>query len=166
MSTLKQKSEAILAEKELKIIPENIKDGVTIFDVTGSYVDDGPIYVEDINTGVVMNKAMVGQKYSGEGAYTGIDFYLICFMSRFGNSNNYTGGLFSFGVYNSTDTKILNSLCDFVIYDKDDNILTTYGGVLSVNANSYGTGSTTFSGDISAPDIKAGVRFAIIPRNN
>lgn len=36
MSTLKQKSEAILAEKELKITPENIKSGVTVFDVSGN----------------------------------------------------------------------------------------------------------------------------------
>lgn len=41
MSTLKEKSEAILAEKNNKIIPENIKNGVTIFDVEGTYTGGG-----------------------------------------------------------------------------------------------------------------------------
>lgn len=36
MSTLKSKAEAILAEKESKITSENIKNGVTIFNVSGS----------------------------------------------------------------------------------------------------------------------------------
>ena len=37
MSTLKEKAQQVLDEKENKIIPENIKNGVEIFDVTGSY---------------------------------------------------------------------------------------------------------------------------------
>lgn len=37
MSTLKSKAEQILQEKETNIIPENIKDGVQIFDVEGIY---------------------------------------------------------------------------------------------------------------------------------
>ena len=41
MSTLKEKADEILAEKEEKIIPENIKSGVTIFDVTGTYSGGG-----------------------------------------------------------------------------------------------------------------------------
>ena len=41
MSTLKQKAQAILAEKEAKIVAENIKKDVTIFDITGSYEGSG-----------------------------------------------------------------------------------------------------------------------------
>lgn len=37
MSTLKQKAETILQEKEEKIIPENIKKDISIFNVTGTY---------------------------------------------------------------------------------------------------------------------------------
>ena len=37
MSTLKQKAQSILDEKDLKIIPNNIKDGIEIFDIIGSY---------------------------------------------------------------------------------------------------------------------------------
>ena len=36
MSTLKQKAQDILDEKEEKIIPENIKKDIQIFDVTGT----------------------------------------------------------------------------------------------------------------------------------
>jgi hypothetical protein len=41
MSTLKDKAQEILNEKDLKIIPENIKDGVQIFDVIGEYQGSG-----------------------------------------------------------------------------------------------------------------------------
>lgn len=41
MSTLKDKAQNILDEKELKILPENIKNGVKIFDVTGTYSGSG-----------------------------------------------------------------------------------------------------------------------------
>lgn len=37
MSTLKEKAEQILDEKSMNIIPENIKNGVQIFDIIGSY---------------------------------------------------------------------------------------------------------------------------------
>ena len=37
MSTLKEKAETIATEKTEKIIPENIKSGITIFDITGTY---------------------------------------------------------------------------------------------------------------------------------
>lgn len=37
VSDLRKNLNAILTEKEEKIIPENIKSGVTIFDVTGTY---------------------------------------------------------------------------------------------------------------------------------
>ena len=37
MSELKTNLEEILQEKQTKIIPENIKKDVTIFDVTGTY---------------------------------------------------------------------------------------------------------------------------------
>lgn len=43
MSTLKEKAEAILSEKENKILSENIRKDITIFDVNGS--------LEDINLG-------------------------------------------------------------------------------------------------------------------
>jgi len=41
MSTLKNKAQSILDEKELNIIPENIKNGVQIFDITGTYEGSG-----------------------------------------------------------------------------------------------------------------------------
>lgn len=49
MSTLKSKAEQILQEKETNIIPENIKDGVQIFDVTGDYIGGDSI---DLTTGI------------------------------------------------------------------------------------------------------------------
>ena len=41
MSTLVQLSNAILAEKNSKIIPGNIRSGVEIFDITGTYTGSG-----------------------------------------------------------------------------------------------------------------------------
>lgn len=49
MSTLKSKAEQILQEKETNIIPENIKDGVQIFGVTGDYIGGDSI---DLTTGI------------------------------------------------------------------------------------------------------------------
>ena len=37
MGSIKEKAQNILNEKNLKIVPENIKSGVTIFDVSGNY---------------------------------------------------------------------------------------------------------------------------------
>ncbi len=37
MATLKEKANAILLEKEENLIPENIKSGVSIFNVNGNY---------------------------------------------------------------------------------------------------------------------------------
>ena len=41
MSTLKEKAEQILAEKESKIIPENLRNSVTAFGVAGTYTGSG-----------------------------------------------------------------------------------------------------------------------------
>lgn len=49
MSTLKSKAEQILQEKETNIIPENIKNGVQIFDVEGTYGGGNSI---DLTTGI------------------------------------------------------------------------------------------------------------------
>ena len=42
MTDLQINLKQILQEKNEKIIPENIKQGVTIFGVTGTYVGDTP----------------------------------------------------------------------------------------------------------------------------
>lgn len=46
MSTIKDKAMNILNEKNNKIIPENIKSGVQVFDVTGTYKGSGVDYIE------------------------------------------------------------------------------------------------------------------------
>lgn len=38
--TILQKAQAILAEKTAKVLPENIKAGVTMFGVTGTYTGE------------------------------------------------------------------------------------------------------------------------------
>jgi surface protein len=70
---LKNKLNQILNEKTTKIIPENIKDGVTIFDVTGT-LEEG-VDTSDANAtanDIVTNKTAYvnGQKLTG--TYTGI----------------------------------------------------------------------------------------------
>ena len=99
MSTLKQKSEAILAEKESKIIPENIKDGVTIFDVTGSYVDDGPIYRETEDKHI-SNLACIGKQYFGTGELEGFTFTMHEMYTRI----NYEQPSFTMWIDNISNT--------------------------------------------------------------
>lgn len=41
MATLNENLQEILTEKQVKIIPENIKKGVQIFDVVGTYEGSG-----------------------------------------------------------------------------------------------------------------------------
>ena len=48
MSTLKEKAEEILTEKNEKILPENIKKGVQIFDITGT-LDNKPVVPSFMN---------------------------------------------------------------------------------------------------------------------
>ena len=45
MGTLLNKANEILTEKTNKIIPENIKEGVEIFDVTGTYEGDSKVII-------------------------------------------------------------------------------------------------------------------------
>ena len=57
MSTLKEKAEQVLVEKTNKIIPDNIKDGIEIFGVSGNIISglekdlpskfgQGPLYAD------------------------------------------------------------------------------------------------------------------------
>ena len=65
MSTLKQLSNAILTEKNSKIIPGNIRSGVEIFDVTGNYTGSGAL--PDLSNADVMlykiDDGIEGQQY-------------------------------------------------------------------------------------------------------
>ena len=58
MATLKEKSEEILTEKELKIIPENIKKDVQIFDVVGTL--DSVITEEELENINVLTANILG----------------------------------------------------------------------------------------------------------
>lgn len=46
MATIKDKAENILNEKNEKIIPENIKSGVQVFDIEGTYEGSEEDYIE------------------------------------------------------------------------------------------------------------------------
>ena len=73
MSTLKSKAEAILAEKESKITSENIKSGVQIFGVNGTYAGDAPIYRETEDKHI-SNLVCIGKQYFGTGELEGFTF--------------------------------------------------------------------------------------------
>ena len=162
MSTLKQKSQAILNEKTSKIIPENIKNGVTIFDVVGTYESSVPIYTEDTTNNVIINTALVGQKYDGVGAFEGLSFYMLCLSSKFGNGNDYTVSNLEYGIYNATNNNFSTTPCDVKLYDSENNLLLTLGGLFFVNAQSYMLGGTTFQGDSVC---RQAVRFEVVPSN-
>lgn len=52
-SQLKTNLEAILSEKEQKIIPDNIRVGVTAFGVRGTFTADADATAEDIRAGKI-----------------------------------------------------------------------------------------------------------------
>ena len=52
-SQLKTNLEAILSEKEQKIIPDNIRVGVTAFGVGGTFTSDADATAEDILEGKI-----------------------------------------------------------------------------------------------------------------
>lgn len=62
MATIKDKVENILDEKNNKIIPENIKKDVTIFDVTGSYESSGSNLNEYFNLTLTDNNKSILKK--------------------------------------------------------------------------------------------------------
>lgn len=116
MSTLKQKSEAILAEKELKIIPENIKDGVTIFDVTGTY---------NINKTVNDGYFLSSQNIENNSVNCPLSIVAIKCYEYFWASMYTT--VYTLLVYNDTNNYIdmapyYNTL-QFDFYDSDDNLI-------------------------------------------
>ena len=73
MSTLKDKAEAILQEKEEKILPENIKKDVVAFGVTGELVECDTSDANATNTDILYNKTAYvdGEKLVGTMANNG-----------------------------------------------------------------------------------------------
>ena len=69
---LKTKLNEILRQKEEFIVPENIKNGITIFDVTGTYsgidTSDATATAEDIVLGktAYVNGVKITGTYTGE----------------------------------------------------------------------------------------------------
>lgn len=53
MSLLKTKLQAVLAEKEAKVIPTNIRAGVTLFGVEGNLEPDKPDQMKDVTPSVI-----------------------------------------------------------------------------------------------------------------
>ena len=71
MSELKDMLINISEEKRTKIIPENIKAGVQVFDVTGSYTSDANATAEDIakdKTAYVNGEKIIGTKEESSGS--------------------------------------------------------------------------------------------------
>ena len=56
--TILQKAQAILAEKTTKVIPTNIKSGVTIFDVTGTYTGEAKT-ISQVEVNLITSKVTV-----------------------------------------------------------------------------------------------------------
>lgn len=68
MGTLKNKAQSILTEKNNKIIPNNIKKGVQIFDVTGTLdvIDTSDADAREIDIAQYKTAYVDGQKVSGQ----------------------------------------------------------------------------------------------------
>ena len=71
MTELREKINNIVEEKNTKIIPENIKAGVQVFDITGSYTSDANATAEDIakdKTAYVNGEKIIGTKEASSGS--------------------------------------------------------------------------------------------------
>lgn len=58
MATLKENMEAILAEKQTKILPKNIKNGTTIFNITGNVTGENMLYLENASSLLLLYPAL------------------------------------------------------------------------------------------------------------
>lgn len=77
MSTLLEKANEILAEKNSKILPANIKNGTEIFNVTGTYTSDANATENDIligKTAYVNGQKIIGTYEGPIPTYTEISF--------------------------------------------------------------------------------------------
>ena len=68
MATLLQKSQEILSEKEAKILPENIKTGITAYGVSGTYTADANAIASELYTG--KTAYVNGTKITGTNSWT------------------------------------------------------------------------------------------------
>ena len=116
MSTLKQKSQAILNEKTSKIIPSNIKEGVQIFDVTGTYVIN-----KTVNDGFFLSSQNIeNNSVNCPLSIVAIKCYEYLWASMYTT-------VYTLLVYNDTNNYIdmapyYNTL-QFDFYDSDDNLI-------------------------------------------
>lgn len=73
MATIKDKVENILNEKEEKIVPENIKSGVQVFDVEGTYEGSGEDYIEYVfSKSTADNRNYIDAKLYKNGKYSSV----------------------------------------------------------------------------------------------
>lgn len=144
MSTLIQKAQHILDEKNSKIIPTNIKDGVQIFDIEGTYegidTSDATATVNDIVkdttayvNGVKLEGALAERR--GQHARVGLD-------TGYNLTRNDNDGFIKFDIHKFESA---GSIPDEMAIDND----------------------TTFSGDLDYSDIVtvSGLRANIIKKN-
>ena len=144
MSTLIQKAQHILDEKNSKIIPTNIKDGVQIFDIEGTYegidTSDATATVNDIVkdttayvNGVKLEGALAERR--GQHARVGLD-------KGYNLTRNDNDGFIKFDIHKFESA---GSIPDEMAIDND----------------------TTFSGDLDYSDIVtvSGLRANIIKKN-
>ena len=144
MSTLIQKAQHILDEKNSKIIPTNIKDGVQIFDIEGTYegidTSDATATVNDIVkdttayvNGVKLEGALAERR--GQHARVGLD-------TGYNLTRNDNDGFLKFDIHKFENA---GSIPDEMAIDND----------------------TTFSGDLDYSDIVtvSGLRANIIKKN-
>lgn len=130
MTELEQRLRTILNEKEEKIKPENIKSGVTIFDVEGTLEGEG----SGVDTSDAT--AVAGDILAGKTAYTNTGKIIgtIPTTSAYLGDAEYVSNNAKTGQTNKKQTtRVLpdgNRLCinggNVVIYDKDMNVLNTY----------------------------------------
>lgn len=142
MSTLKEKSESILAEKESKIIPENIKSGVQIFGVNGTYAGDVPIYRETEDKHI-SNLACIGKQYFGTGELEGFTFTMHEMYTRI----NYAQPSFTMwidNISNTTKDTTVSTNLSVIFYNSNGEQIQSLGCLVkmpSVGNYNYTSGS-------------------------
>lgn len=155
MSTLKEKSQAILDEKNTKILPENIKEGVQIFDVVGTLSNEDLGYIDYSSEGkdvqVNYGLAKLGWLPTNAPGYTACCLY--CYEKPSGGTNMMVA------VYNDGTATLTTTSgpITMIAYDADGKELVSFNGYMtypSANGIQTGGGSVTSSFATRAKSFK------------
>lgn len=159
MSTLKQKAQSILDEKESKIIAENIKKDITVFDITGTYEgNNSPSYFNPDYYNCGVNYIL---QYSGTKQIQNGDFWCNCILAgRERDAMSYPSGRTFFKIEVGTNIDINKSM-DIRInfYDENNTQIYTYNQGITFTGQ-YSSQEIQLVGESTSSDLHIALQSA------